>query len=132
MTKLVKPLLEYNKSNLRIISKLILKNLTPDLLPKKYIAQNKLNSVYGHCHNASGCLYKIFRSQNMHLYRTKDFKVKTEDFWHWWIVDRNNKIIDLTWSQYSKTYANSLYKKGIKSSLLGFNYKKEWIYFLKE
>jgi hypothetical protein len=126
MSKLIKPLLEYNKTNIRLISNLILKNLTPDLLPKKYHEQNKVSKLYGHCHNASGCFYMIFRSKNVHMFRAFDAitsKKLGENFYHWWIVDKNNNIIDLTASQYSQSHVKKLYKLGEKGSILGFNYK---------
>jgi len=123
----IKPFLEFNKRNLNRVSKSILKHLTPDLLPKKYHETNKNNRFYGHCHNASGCLYMFFRSQNMHMYRAYDEKTSkqlNENFYHWWIVDKNNQIIDLTASQYSQSHVKKLYKIGEKGNILGFNYKK--------
>ena len=122
-----KPFIPYNKRNLNRVSKSILKHLTPDLLPKKYHETNKKNRFYGHCHNASGCLYMFFRSQNMHMYRAYDEKTSkqlNENFYHWWIVDNNNQIIDLTASQYSQIDVKKLYKIGEKGNILGFNYKK--------
>jgi hypothetical protein len=114
------PLLEYNKKNLRSVSKSIERNLTPDLLPKKWIEINANNKMFGHCHNASGCLYKIFGSQNLHLYRALD----RQGVWHWWVQDKNDLIIDLTRSQYSETAVRQLHRRGEKAGLLGFHYKK--------
>lgn len=127
MTKNIDSLLPYSKPNLIRVSKSILKHLTSDLLPKKYHETNKKNHFYGHCHNASGCLYMIFRSKNVHMYRAYDPITSTqlgENFYHWWIVDRNNHIIDLTASQYSQSHVKKLYKLGEKGSILGFDYKK--------
>lgn len=123
----IKPFIPYNKRNLNRVSKSILKHLTPDLLPKKYHETNKKNRFYGHCHNASGCLYMFFRSQNMHMYRAYDEKTSkhlNENFYHWWIVDKDGQIIDLTASQYSQVDVKKLYKIGEKGNILGFNYKK--------
>ena len=123
----IKPFIPYNKRNLNRVSKSILKHLTSDLLPKKYHETNKKNRFYGHCHNASGCLYMFFRSQNMHMYRAYDEKTSkqlNENFYHWWIVDKNNQIIDLTASQYSQVDVKKLYRIGEKGNILGFNYKK--------
>jgi hypothetical protein len=123
----IKPFIPYNKRNLNRVSKSILKHLTPDLLPKKYHETNKKNRFYGHCHNASGCLYMFFRSQNMYMYRAYDEKTSkqlNENFYHWWIVDKDSQIIDLTSSQYSQSYVKKLYKIGEKGSILGFDYKK--------
>jgi len=123
----IKPFIPYNKRNFNRVSKSILKHLTPDLLPRKYHETNKKNRFYGHCHNASGCLYMFFRSQNMRMYRAYDEKTSkqlNENFYHWWIVDKNNQIIDLTASQYSQSHVKKLYKIGEKGNILGFNYKK--------
>jgi hypothetical protein len=60
MPKVNPPLLDYTKKNLRIVSKSIERQLSPDLLPKKWVEINASNKMFGHCHNASGCLYKIF------------------------------------------------------------------------
>jgi len=76
--------------------------------------------MFGHCHNASGCLYKIFGSQNLHLYRALD----RQGVWHWWVQDKNDLIIDLTRSQYSETAVRQLHRRGEKAGLLGFHYNK--------
>ncbi len=123
----IKQFIPYNKRNLNRVSKSILKHLTPDLLPKKYRLENSKNKFYGHCHNASGCLYMFFRSENCHMYRALDEKTSKllgENFYHWWIVDKNNQIIDLTASQYKLKDVKKLYKIGEKGSILGFEYKK--------
>ena len=61
-------MLEYNEQNLQTVCEIIKRNLTPDLLPKKWIIKNESNPAFGHCHNASGCLYKIFGSKQLSLY----------------------------------------------------------------
>jgi hypothetical protein len=100
------PLLNYSKKNLKKVSNSIYRNLTEDLLPlKKYIPGNKKNAMYGHCHTASGCLYKIFGSKNVHLFRAMD----KNHLYHWWVQDMNNNVIDLTQSQYSDSYVSKLY-----------------------
>jgi hypothetical protein len=114
------PLLKYNKTNLRRVSKTIVRNLTPDLLPLKYIVKNSKNPMFGHCHTASGCLYKIFGSQSLHMYRALD----PHGIWHWWVVDRERRIIDLTADQYPRKTVTVLYRKGTKSGMLGFAYRK--------
>ena len=53
-------MLEYTPDNLKLVSELILINLTPDLLPKKWVKRNESNPMFGHCHTASGCLQKVF------------------------------------------------------------------------
>ena len=120
MTKPHPPLLEYNSKNLKRVSRAIVRNLTPDLLPKKYIAINETNKAFGHCHTAAGCLYRIFGSQQLHMYRSLD----NNNIWHWWVQDRQGTIVDLTASQYPETTVRRLYKRGEKSGMLGFKYRE--------
>jgi hypothetical protein len=120
VTNLKEPLLDWNEFNLIIVIKSIKRNLSPDLLPKKFRKENESNPMYGHCHNASGCLYTIFRSKNLHMYRALD----KFGIYHWWVQDNDDNIIDITESQYSLSEINRLHKIGKKSSILGFDYKK--------
>ena len=110
----------YNKSNLKIVSKLIIDNLTADLLPKKYREENKTNTTFGHCHTASACLQRIFSSKQLKLYRAID----SRDIWHWWCVDKDGKRIDLTSEQYYGYGRGPPYDRGEKASILGWGYKK--------
>lgn len=112
--------MEYNENNLKIVSDTIIKNLTPDLLPKKWVERNASNPMFGHCHNASGCLQKIFGTKNIKLYRALD----DEGIYHWWAVDLNGKLIDLTSEQYTSTGRTPPHGAGTKSSILGFDYRK--------
>lgn len=115
------PLMEYTSENLEIVSKLILANLSTDLLTRTWIERNKKNSVAGHCHNASGCLYKIFGCDAVKMYRGLD----SSGDYHWWVVDRDGQIIDLTSSQYNKSELTKIYKSGEKMGLLGFGYRRK-------
>lgn len=118
--------MEYNDQNLKLVSDLIMKNLTPDLIAKKWRERNSTNPTFGHCHTASGCLYKIFGSKNVHMYRGFDGEI-----YHWWIVDKNGKRIDLTSEQYTSIGKVPPYDVGEKSGLLGFDYKKRVIKLLE-
>jgi hypothetical protein len=113
-------ILEYNENNLQMVSDIIKDNLTSDLLPKKWVERNSTNITFGHCHNASGCLQKVFGTKNIKLYRAID----DEGIYHWWAVDLNGKLIDLTSEQYTSTSRVPPYKDGTKASILGFEYRK--------
>ena len=65
-------------------------------------------------------LYLIFGHKNVHLYRGLD----DENLYHWWVVDRTKKIIDLTSEQYTLLGRTPPYENGTKAGLLGFEYKK--------
>jgi len=123
-----KPLIDFSKSNIKLVTKSILKNLSPDLLPKKWYLLNKFNPTFGHCHTASGVFYAIFASENVHLYKAFDdsFKLVDESMFHWFILNRHtDEIIDITSSQYSShpQLLKNLYKNKQKASPLGFGYK---------
>ena len=110
----------YNEENLKLVSDLIVKNLTPDLLPKKYIGINSRNPMFGHCHTASACLYKIFTVSALNLHRAKDWC----GIWHWWAVDKSGYIIDLTVDQYHSIGKEPPpYEEGQKAGMLGWAYK---------
>lgn len=113
-------LLNYNEENLSKVSRIIKKNLTYDLLPKKWVFRNLTNPTFGHCHNAAGCLYKIFGPKNLHMYRALD----DEGIWHWWNIDRDGLLIDLTSEQYTSVGRTPPYAEGSKAGMLGFDYKK--------
>ncbi len=110
--------MEYNEQNLKIVSDMIMKNLTTDLLPKKWITRNASNPTFGHCHTASACLQKIFGSKNIKLYRGHDGEI-----YHWWAVDKDGVRIDLTADQYYSIGKKPPYDVGEKSSMLGFAYR---------
>ena len=115
-----KQLISYDKENLERVSKIIVDNLTPDLLPKKWHKRNSINPMFGHCHTSAACLQKVFGTKNIKLYRAKDY----EEIWHWWCVDADDKRIDLTADQYYNVGRTPPYEQGEKASILGWGYKK--------
>jgi hypothetical protein len=112
-------MLEYNDENLKKVTELILKNLSSDLLPRSWLDKNEVNLTFGHCHNSAGCLYKIFGSKAVNMYRGFDGEI-----YHWWVQDKAGKIIDLTADQYYSKGKVPPYDKAEKAGLLGFEYKK--------
>lgn len=122
--------MEYNEDNLNKVIGSIRNNLTIDLLPKKMVERNVKggsNGTFGHCHTASGVLYKIFGSKNVHMYRALD----DEGIYHWWVVDRSGKIIDPTSEQYTLLGREPPYRDGKKAGMLGFDYKKRVLCLLE-
>jgi len=118
---------EYNEANVKLACDLIMKNLTPDLLPKKWVERNRTNPMFGHCHTASACLQRLFGTQNIKLYRSLD----EEGIWHWWAITKEGKKIDLTADQYYSQGRAPPYVNGAKASMLGFDYRKR-VYKLME
>ena len=111
----------YNKENLEIVSKVILDNLTPDLIDKKWKQRNSITPSFGHCYAASACLQKVFGTKNIKLYHAKD----DEDIWHWWAIDIDGNRIDLTAEQYTSWNRIPPYTNGKKSGQLGWGYRKK-------
>jgi len=111
---------DYNMENLKMVSNLVLQNLTPDLLPKKWVERNSTNPMFGHCHTASACLQKVFGTKQLKLHRALD----DEGLWHWWCVDNENRIIDLTSEQYTSQNRQPPWGEGQKATMLGFDYRK--------
>lgn len=112
-------MLDYTPNNFKLVSDEIINNLTFDLLPKKWIERNKSNPMFGHCHTASACLQKIFGTKIIKLYHALD----DEGIYHWWAVDNKGQRIDLTADQYYSTGRKPPYENGIKSGMLGFEYR---------
>jgi hypothetical protein len=111
--------MEYNEHNLKLVSEAILRNLSTDLLPKSWVDKNGRNIMFGHCHNSAGCLYKIFGPKNVTMYRGFDGEI-----YHWWVQDKEGKIIDLTSDQYYSKNRIPPYDKAEKAGMLGFGYKQ--------
>ena len=111
--------MEYNKQNVSHVCQVILANLTPDLLPKKWVERNKSNPTFGHCHTVAGVLYKIFGSKQVKMYRGFDGEI-----YHWWVQDKEGNIIDLTSEQYTSLGKTPPYDVGEKAGMLGFDYRK--------
>lgn len=96
-----------------------MENLTPDLLPKKWVTRNSTNPTFGHCHTTAGVLYKTFGPKAVKMYRGFDGEI-----YHWWVQDNEGNIIDLTADQYYSVGKQPPYDKGEKAGLLGFDYRK--------
>lgn len=120
MAKMKPGILEYSENNLKLVSKIIMKNLTPDLLIKKWVERNSHNPTFGHCHTASICLQRVFSTKYIKPHRAMD----EEGIWHWWVIDINGKIIDLTAEQYAFDDKKLPYDEGSKASSLGFKYRE--------
>ena len=64
----------YNEENLEKVSKAILNNLTPDLIPVKWRQRNSINPMFGHCYTASACLFKSFRNKRIKTVSCQDWE----------------------------------------------------------
>lgn len=78
------------------ISKLIQKNLTPDLLHKKF--RNQKNKYSGYCYVASEAFFHL-NGGKIAGFKPKQMNYKGTS--HWWIEDSNQKVWDLTAKQFT-------------------------------
>ena len=113
--------IEYNPENLERISKLIIDNLSPDLLTNVYRSEMNRHPLVGYCHTASAALQKIFTKEVISLYRGMD----DEDQYHWWNVDKEGKVIDLTADQYYSLGKEPPYENAQKMSMMGYRYAEK-------
>jgi hypothetical protein len=93
------------------ISKLIKKiknNLTPDLLQRKYVKKNKKNKTFGHCYVATETLYYLLKDKSFIPHVARDFRNNV----HWWLQNKEGKILDVTKEQYLKYNKKPPYNKG--------------------
>jgi hypothetical protein len=110
--------MELNEDNLKLVTEVIQRHLTTDLIPRKWATKNADNPTFGHCHTVAGCLYKVFGSENLNMYRGFDGEI-----YHWWVQDKQGRIIDLTADQYLSKNRVPPYHVGEKAGILGFEYK---------
>ena len=72
-------------------------NLTPDLLKKEYVDQNKTNPMFGHCYVATEALYHLLQNKDYKPHRAKD----KNNIVHWWLQNiKTKEILDPTADQY--------------------------------
>ncbi len=81
---------------MKSLIKKIQKNLTPDLLSKKY--KNQTHSLSGHCYVATESLYHLLPNKNEY----KPVVASINNITHWWLQHRKTgKIIDITAKQFN-------------------------------
>jgi len=82
----------------KIIFDLVREELTDDMIPESY--QDLVDSRFcGHCHHASLAMYSLLGGKDKGYKLQKSIDEK--DIIHYWIVNKNNEIIDPTEEQYT-------------------------------
>ena len=77
-------------------------SLTDTLLKPEYRNVSKRHKYYGHCYVASETIYhlaKMFQLGNFRPQNNRD----SNGVSHWWLIDDENNIIDITKTQYTDT-----------------------------
>jgi hypothetical protein len=85
----------YSEHNMCLVMGLIRKNLSPDLLTKKYRKENETNPTFGHCYHSTQALFYLMDTDKLIPMSAKDYRGEP----HWWLQD-GEKIYDLTAEQY--------------------------------
>lgn len=87
----------------------ILSNLTPDLLAeKRFLEENKINPLYGHCYHASQVFYYLVDPHKYQpFFAFNDYRGGT----HWWLQN-DDEILDITADQYYNVKMTPPYENG--------------------
>jgi len=87
----------YSMTEIESVMEYISSNLTPELVTKKYRAENATNPMFGHCYHSSQALFYLMDTNVLEQRTAIDY----HDEAHWWLVDTtNDKIYDITDDQY--------------------------------
>ena len=95
----------------------IASNLTPELVTKKYRAENATNSMFGHCYHSSQALFYLMDTNVLEQRTAIDY----HDEAHWWLVDNTtDKVYDITADQYYYVGQTPPYVDGKKKPWYGW------------
>ncbi len=85
----------YSEKSMSLVMGLLRRNLTPDLLSKKYRQENITNPTYGHCYHSTQALFYLMDTDQLIPMCGKDYR----DDYHWWLQN-GERIYDVTAEQY--------------------------------
>jgi hypothetical protein len=88
--------------NIDQLGKLVVAQLSDDLLSEQFAQMQtaERNPLFGHCYVASEALYHLAGAKKSGM-RPRRLRI-AENYWHWWLVDREGKVVDLTAGQFSE------------------------------
>ena len=103
--------------------------LTEDFIPKKYKDRKIDHKMYGHCYHATLAMYDLLGGKE------KGYKIKcatdNEGTKHYWL-EKNGRIIDPTFEQYSETSRTPPYDKKGRCDYRKSNAVKQLLRIIKE
>ena len=108
---------------INIIEK-IKSNLTSDLLKKEYREINKNNKFFGHCYVATETLFHFLKDNDINNDFFPHYGKDQNNITHWWLQNREGKILDLTSEQYTSVGKQPPYKNGRRGAFLTKNPSK--------
>ena len=107
---------EYQK-DYELVKKLIIDNLEEKFCPPEYRELNKENKYFGHCYHSTQALYYFFGNATL---RIMSAPCQGPAGHHWWLMDRDNNILDITAEQYDLFEFDPPYHKGKDSNWYGW------------
>jgi hypothetical protein len=104
--------LEYDEykypNDLEKVTDLIKQKLNPKYLSPKYRETNKTNPFYGHCYHSTQAVYYFFKNTK---FKIMSGKCDVSGH-HWWLIDEDNNILDITNDQYHSIGKEPPYENG--------------------
>lgn len=116
---------EYNEKNICLVSGLICRNLTPNLLGRKklmYPEDVNTNPFYGHCYHSSQALFYLMNTDQLVPMSAEDYRGEK----HWWLQN-GEKIYDITDEQYYIVGKLPPYESGKKTAWYGWKGRPQQI-----
>lgn len=111
------------EENIEFIKKIKI-NLTSDLLKKEYREINKNNPFFGHCYVATETLFHFLKDKDTNNDFFPHHGKDENNITHWWLQNKDGKILDLTSEQYTSVGKIPPYKNGRRGAFLTKNPSK--------
>ena len=107
----------YPMTEIESVMGLIVSNLKPEMVSKKYREENLTNPMFGHCYHSSQALFYLMDTNVLEQRTAIDY----HDEAHWRLVDTTNeKIYDITDDQYYHVGQTPPYDDGKKKPWYGW------------
>ena len=108
---------QYNyPDDVDMVARMIVDNLELKFCPPRYRELNMGNALFGHCYHATQAMYFFFKDAEL---KVMSAKCQGPAEQHWWLQD-DDKIIDITASQYNAFDFNPPYDKGKETKWYGW------------
>ena len=107
----------YPMTEIESVMGLIVSNLKPEMVSKKYREENLTNPMFGHCYHSSQALFYLMDTDVLEQRTAIDY----HDEAHWWLVDTTtDKVYDITADQYYHVGQTPPYDDGKKKPWYGW------------
>ena len=107
----------YPMTEIESVMGLIVSNLKPEMVSKKYREENVTNPMFGHCYHSSQALFYLMDTDVLEQRTAIDY----HDEAHWWLVDTTtDKVYDITADQYYHVGQTPPYVDGKKKPWYGW------------